>query len=81
MELQNLLDVPGVAAHLGVSERHIRRLIAERRIPYVRWGHHIRFEPDEIARWLEAARVEPLVDQRGLLKPLRPLPRRRRSTS
>lgn len=81
MELPHLLDVPGLAAHLGVTDRHVRRLIDERRIPYLRWGQRIRFDPDEIARWLEAARVEPLVDQHGLLQPVRPLPRRRRSTS
>lgn len=81
MELPHLLDVPGLAAHLGVTERHVRRLIAERRIPYLRWGQRIRFDPDEIARWLEAARVEPLVDRHGLLQPLRPLPSLRRTTS
>ena len=81
MELPHLLDVPGLAAHLGVTERHVRRLIDERRIPYLRWGHRIRFDPDEIARWLEAARVEPLVDRHGLLQPLRSRPPRRRTTS
>lgn len=50
--LPRLLDVPGLAAHLGVKERHIRRLIAERRIPFIKWGHLIRFDPDEIAAWL-----------------------------
>ncbi|MCU1463618.1 MAG: DNA-binding protein [Acidimicrobiales bacterium] len=82
MELQrrlpHLLDVPGLADHLGVTERHVRRLITERRIPYVRWGHRIRFDPDEVARWLEASRVEPLVDGRGLLtQTVRPVPTRR----
>jgi len=37
--LPRLLDIAGVAEHLAVSERHIRRLVAERRIPYVKWGH------------------------------------------
>lgn len=36
--LPRLLDVPGLAAHLGVKERHIRRLIAERRIPLFQVG-------------------------------------------
>jgi hypothetical protein len=39
-----------------VSTRHIRRLIADRRVPYVKWRHFIRFDPDEIARWLDDAR-------------------------
>lgn len=42
---------------LGVNERHIRRLVHERRIPFVKWGHLLRFDPDEIDAWLDAARV------------------------
>lgn len=36
---QQLMDVHGVAERLGVSERHIRRLVFERRIPFIKWGH------------------------------------------
>ena len=57
--LPRLLDIAGVAEHLAVSERHIRRLVAERRIPYVKWGHLLRFDPDEIAAWLDASRRRP----------------------
>jgi excisionase family DNA binding protein len=31
-----LLDIPGAASHLGCSERFIRRLVQERRIPFVK---------------------------------------------
>jgi excisionase family DNA binding protein len=55
--LPQLLDIAGIAEHLGVTERHVRRLIAERRIPFLKWGHLIRFDPDEVASWLENARV------------------------
>ena len=34
------------------DHRHIRRLVAERRIPYIKWGHLLRFDPDEIDQWL-----------------------------
>jgi hypothetical protein len=34
--LPRLLDIAGVAEHLAVSERHIRRLVAEQRIPYIK---------------------------------------------
>lgn len=51
--LPELLDVNELAHHLGVNVRHIRRLVAERRIPFIKWGHLVRFDPDEIVGWLE----------------------------
>lgn len=59
-----LLSIEGIAEHLGVSVRHIRRLVAERRIPYVKWGHLLRFDPVEIGEWLEAQRVAPAPSRR-----------------
>ncbi len=55
-QLPELLDITEVAQHLGVNVRHVRRLIAERRIPFIKWGHLVRFDPDEIATWLELHR-------------------------
>jgi excisionase family DNA binding protein len=59
VELPRLLDITALAAHLGVNARHIRRLVAERRIPYIKWGHLIRFDPDEIAAWIDDNRRRP----------------------
>ena len=55
-----LLDIGEVADHLGVSVRHVRRLVAERRIPFVKWGHLLRFDPDELAAWIDDSRVSHL---------------------
>lgn len=52
-----LIDLPAVAQRLGVNQRHVRRLVAERRIPFVKWGHLLRFDPAEIEDWLNAGRV------------------------
>lgn len=51
-----LLDLPAVAERLGVNERHVRRLVAERRIPYLKWGRLLRFDPDDLDGWLDQAR-------------------------
>jgi excisionase family DNA binding protein len=56
--LPHLLDSKAIAQHLGVNERHIRRLVSERRIPFVKWGHYVRFDPDEVSKWLVDAKVE-----------------------
>jgi excisionase family DNA binding protein len=57
--LPRLLTIEQVADHLGVGVRHVRRLVFERRIPYLKWGHLLRFDPAEIADWLTRSRVEP----------------------
>ncbi len=51
-----LLDLPAVAERLGVNHRHVRRLVAERRIPFLKWGHLLRFDPAELEAWLDRAR-------------------------
>ncbi len=52
-----LMNIEQVAERLGVSVRHMRRLVAERRIPFVKWGHFLRFEPGEVDRWIEECAV------------------------
>lgn len=54
---RSLMDLPAVAERLGVNHRHVRRLVAERRIPYLKWSHLLRFDPDEIDQWLTENRV------------------------
>lgn len=57
--LPTLIDIVTLADHLGVEVRHVRRLVAERRIPFIKWGHLLRFDPVEIAAWLEDKRRQP----------------------
>jgi excisionase family DNA binding protein len=54
--LPTLVDIDGLAEHLGDSVRHVRRLVAERRIPYLKIGGFVRFDPDDIRRWLDEQR-------------------------
>lgn len=56
-----LLTIVEVATALGVDVRHIRRLVHERRIPYIKWGHLLRFDPAEIATWIDSYRNRPRV--------------------
>jgi excisionase family DNA binding protein len=54
-----LLDIPTVARDLGTSVRHVRRLVLEKRIPYVKIGGLIRFEPSDIREWIDGQKVRP----------------------
>jgi excisionase family DNA binding protein len=54
--LPRLLDTTKLAEHLAVPPRHVRRLVAERRVPYLKLGRLVRFDPAEISAWLEEAR-------------------------
>jgi len=53
-----LLDVAAVAQAMGVTERHIRRLVTERRIPFLKVGRFVRFDPGALDVWLDQQRVE-----------------------
>lgn len=53
-----LLDVSGAAIRLGCTERFIRRLVQERRIPFLKLGgSKIRFAPKDLDAWLDVQRV------------------------
>ena len=55
-----LLTVEAAAKRLSTSPRFIRRLIAERRIEFVKVGRHVRLSEAALADFIEAGRVEPL---------------------
>lgn len=53
----SLLDVAELADELGVKASYVRRLVHERRIPYLKIGRHVRFDPIEVREWLDAGKV------------------------
>ncbi|MHB8437498.1 MAG: helix-turn-helix domain-containing protein [Acidimicrobiales bacterium] len=55
--MAQLLDIAALAEWLSTTPRHVRRLVAEHRIPYLKCGHFVRFDREDVARWLAAARV------------------------
>jgi excisionase family DNA binding protein len=56
--MDRLLTVEEAADRLGTSVRFVRRLIAERRITYVRVGRHVRIGEADLASFVAAGRVE-----------------------
>ena len=60
-KVERLLTVAQVADLLGTTERFPRRLIAERRIRFVRVGRHVRVPESALREFISAGLVEPLV--------------------
>jgi excisionase family DNA binding protein len=56
--LDALLSVEQAAERLGTSVRFVRRLVAERRIAYVKVGRHVRLDPTDVEAFIAASRVE-----------------------
>lgn len=62
-----LLDVEGAAEYLSVTPRFIRRLVAERRLPFVKLGRHLRFDTADLDRFINAGRIDAASAQRARL--------------
>lgn len=52
----SLIDLPAVAERLGVNQRYVRRLVADKRIPVVKLGRLLRFEPADVEELIAGAR-------------------------
>jgi excisionase family DNA binding protein len=60
---ERLFTLSEVAAILGTSERFPRRLIAERRIEFVKVGRHVRIRASVLDDFIASGVVAPLTAQ------------------
>lgn len=58
--MEQLLTVTEAGAVLGTGPRFPRRLIAERRIRFVRVGRHVRIPTSALVEFVDAGTVEPV---------------------
>jgi len=63
-DVDRLLTVGQVADLLGTTERFPRRLIAERRIRFVRVGRHVRIPQSALGEFISRGTVEPASSSR-----------------
>ena len=56
--MDTLLSVEQAAERLGTSERFVRRLIAERRITFIKLGRHVRITEHDQINFVTTGRVE-----------------------
>jgi excisionase family DNA binding protein len=54
------MSVEAAAEYLSASPRFIRRLVAERRVPYIKVGRLVRLTPEDLDVYIAAGRVESL---------------------
>lgn len=52
-----LVSLPSAATYLGIPERHLRRLVNERRIAFIKERKLLRFDVQDLDAWIEAHRV------------------------
>jgi excisionase family DNA binding protein len=57
---ESLLSVEAAAEYLCTSPRFIRRLVAERRVPYVKVGRLVRLTSGDLDAFIAEGRVEAL---------------------
>ncbi|MFJ3498591.1 helix-turn-helix domain-containing protein [Streptomyces sp. NPDC086091] len=62
------LTVAQVAELLGTTERFPRRLIAERRIEFLKVGRHVRIPESAVNAFIDANTVQPIGNRRGSLR-------------
>ena len=55
---RTLLDVPGAASYLTISERGVRRLISDRKIAYTKLGNLVRFQQNDLDAFVDAGRKQ-----------------------
>ena len=63
-QVERLLTVAQVAELLGITERFLRRLIAERRIRFVRVGRHVRIPESALGEFIAVGVVGPVTRRR-----------------
>jgi excisionase family DNA binding protein len=63
-QIPELMTIEQLAQRLGITVRHVRRLVAERRMPYLKVGRLVRFDTREVTEWLDT-QGRPPVGQNG----------------
>jgi excisionase family DNA binding protein len=59
-----LIDAKEAARRLGIPHTWLLAQARARRIPHHRLGHYVRFNPDDLKRWLAENKVSPATSRR-----------------
>jgi excisionase family DNA binding protein len=59
MDHMGLLRCEDAAAYLAVSESYLRKLVCRKRVPFVKLGRAVRFDPRSLDRFIARRAVLP----------------------
>jgi excisionase family DNA binding protein len=57
-----ILTIEEAARRMNMSVRHVRRLVAERRIAFHKLGRSVRIDAADVQAYIDAGRVEPITE-------------------
>ena len=58
IEIQpKLINIKDAAAYIGATVWFIRTIVLENRIPFVRFGHRLLFDPADLDKFIEQEKV------------------------
>ena len=63
-EFPGMMSTAEVARFLGVTKRHVYRLVQEGQLPHYKWNRLLRFDRVEMAAWREQFRRPARGEQR-----------------
>lgn len=66
-QAERLLTVEAAAERMSTSVRFVRRLVAERRIAYVKLGRHVRISEAALCEFIASGSVPPLSSASAVL--------------
>lgn len=63
-DLPKLLSIQQVAEALNIAKITVYKMVSAKRIPFVKLGSRVLFEPEKIAAWIEEQSIRPLNSNR-----------------
>lgn len=61
---KRLLTVQEVSQYTGLSVHSLYKMVSQRRIPFVKLGGALRFNPDQLDEWIAKNTVMPIPEKR-----------------
>ncbi len=59
-----LLTIQQAAKHTGLSTHTLYKMVSQRRVPFVKLGGALRFDPNKLDQWIKQNTVMPMPEKR-----------------